>query len=316
MNKAFILGAGLGTRLRPLTHRLPKPLVPVLNKPLVTFGFDLLMHAGIEEFVINTHHLPEVWDQTFPDGVYNGASLRFIHESPEILETGGGLANAAPHLGDDPFVVFNGDILTSMPLEPAMIAHRTSGNLVTLILRTLGPNQNVHWDPESQKVLDLRGLRGTDCPSPMQFTGVYLVSPEFVRYLKPEPSSVVPAFIQVIEDSGRIGGTVIDDGFWWDLGTRDAYLDASEELAQIEDWSAFSAISPPSRVHESARIDPAAQVDELCVVGPHAVIKPGTTLRSTVLWDGACVEDGASLERCIVTSGVRVPAGKYQDRDL
>src|SRR4030095_1583561 len=89
---AFILGAGLGTRLRPLTNRCPKPLIPVANKPLITWAFDHLLDGGIERFVVNTPHCAERYEAAFPDQAYQNVPILFRHE-PEILETAGGIKN-------------------------------------------------------------------------------------------------------------------------------------------------------------------------------------------------------------------------------
>jgi len=98
IKQAFVLGAGLGTRLRPLTDELPKPLVPIFQKPLITFALDHLIDIGIQEFVINTHRLPEAFAKAFPEKSYFGTSLRFVNE-PVLLETGGGIKNIETLLG-------------------------------------------------------------------------------------------------------------------------------------------------------------------------------------------------------------------------
>ncbi len=157
---AFVLGAGLGTRLRPLTDTLPKPLVPVIRKPLITFAFDhLIADAGVERFVVNTHHRAEAYAAAFPDNSYRGRPLDFRHE-PILLETAGGIKNVADLLPrDEPFWVYNGDILTDLPLAPALAQHRASGALVTLILRT-GRNpddpRHIAFDPAAGQVRDIR----------------------------------------------------------------------------------------------------------------------------------------------------------------
>ena len=94
MSQAFILGAGLGTRLRALTESLPKPLIPVYQKPLITYAFDHLIDVGIDQFMINTHHCPDEYGTAFPDASYRGASLAFRNEA-DLLETAGGIANIA-----------------------------------------------------------------------------------------------------------------------------------------------------------------------------------------------------------------------------
>src|SRR5437764_327897 len=137
LRQAFVLGAGLGTRLRPLTDDLPKPLVPIFQKPLITFAIDHLIAAGIGNFVINTHRLPELFQQSFPENRYRGYSVRLLHE-PDLLETGGGIKNAEPYLGGDSFISYSGDILTDLDLRPLIDEHFGRGNDVTLGLRETG----------------------------------------------------------------------------------------------------------------------------------------------------------------------------------
>ena len=110
---AFILGAGLGTRLRPLTANCPKPLLPIGGRPMVLQTMEKLRAAGTRRFLINTHHCPEAWTAAFPEGRFGDAEAKFVHE-PVMLETGGGLANIAGLLGeeDHDLVVWNGDILS------------------------------------------------------------------------------------------------------------------------------------------------------------------------------------------------------------
>ena len=131
MRKAFLLGAGLGTRLKPLTDTLPKPLIPLENRPLITHAMDHLIDAGITDIAINTHHLPETWATAFPDATYRGAKLAFFYE-PILLETGGGIKNIAEWIGSDPFLIYNGDILTDLPIERLMTGHMASNNICLL----------------------------------------------------------------------------------------------------------------------------------------------------------------------------------------
>src|SRR6478735_3703128 len=120
---AFVLGAGLGTRLRPLTNRRPKPLIPVGDLPLIARAFDHLIALGVERFVVNTHWRAERYPEFFPQGEWRGRPIEFFHEAPEVLETAGGIWNARSALKDGPFLVYNGDILTDLPLAPAWKHH-------------------------------------------------------------------------------------------------------------------------------------------------------------------------------------------------
>lgn len=297
--KAFVLGAGLGTRLRPLTDRLPKPLVPLVQRPLITYAFDHLIGIGVGEFVVNTHHLPDAYSEAFPDGSYSDLPITFRHE-PVLLETAGGIANVADLLdGNAPFVVYNGDILTDIPLQEALDFHRSSGRMVTLVLRSRGDNCNVSFDSDTGLVRDMRGALARGTPE-HQFTGIYIVEPAFLQHLEPgKKESVVPIFLKLIESSDAIGGFVSDGGTWWDLGEREAYLDAHEALLDGE-----PSIHPDAEVHETAEVRGSSVVAADCVVGEGAI------LEDTVLWVGAKVEPWSRLARCIVRDGVQV-AGEH-----
>src|SRR5437899_5788138 len=137
ITQAFVLGAGMGTRLRPLTDELPKPLVPIFQKPLITFALDHLIEAGMNSFVINTHRLPELFAAFFARNTYAENPVTLVHE-PELLETGGGIKNAEPLFVSEPFLTYSGDILTDVDLRPLIDEHFRRGNDVTLALRETG----------------------------------------------------------------------------------------------------------------------------------------------------------------------------------
>lgn len=299
MRKAFVLGAGLGTRLRPLTDSLPKPLIPVVNRPLVAWAFDSLLRAGATEFIVNTHHLAEAWPRAFPDRNWRGHGIRFVHENPEILETGGGIANIAPLVSDASFWVCNGDILSDMPLAAAERFHLEQGNLATLVLRSSGPNPNVTFDPATRKVRDLRQALGTQPDAFHQFTGIYLVHPDFLSFLRPVRESVVPAFLRAITEQDRLGGVVIDDGDWWDLGDAEAYLAASVTLVQR--GSFLGQPLAGLRIGPGVEMDPTAEIDELTVLGEGCRVGANVRLEACIVWPGATVEAGARLQRCVIT---------------
>ena len=295
--RAFVLGAGLGKRLRPLTDLLPKPLVPVWQRPLITYAFDHLRELGIHEFVINTHHLPEAYQTAFPDGTYNGDKLHFRNE-PILLETGGGLANVADLLSDAPCAIYNGDILTDLPLAAAKEHHFTKGNLVTLVLRDSGQVRNVAFDAASGRVLDLRNALGTNYPNQAQFTGLYFVNPGFFKYLVPgRIESVVEAFLRAIQAGERIGGVLVNDGHWWDLGDPDSYREAHAAFANHH-----SVIAR----HASASIALDASVDATSCVSENCQVGSGAQLQNTILWPGAHIAAGANLRDCIVRPGTEI----------
>lgn len=296
MNKAFVLGAGLGTRLRPLTDMLPKPLIPVLRRPLIAHAFDHLLSCGVNEFIVNTHHLPEKYREAFPDSLYKGAPITFRHE-PVLLETAGGIANIADLVGDEPFLVYNGDILTDLPLLPLIQEHDRTGNLITLALRSNGPARHIAFDAASGRVTDIRNRLATGNAGTHQFTGIYAVSPGFLKHLTPgKIESVIPVFLKLIASGERIGGIVLDQGHWRDLGDRENYLEAHREL--LASCDRFTPLPPSVQIHPTARLVGATVVGECAKIGANAV------LEDCVLWTGACVAEGANLKSCVVRSGM------------
>lgn len=309
MNKAFVLGAGLGERLRPLTAQLPKPLIPYFHRPLICAAFDHVIAAGAQEIVVNTHHLPHTYTDAFPTHRYGQTPLHFRIESPERLETAGGIANVRDLLdGSEPFIVYNGDILTDLPLAPLIDAHHTQGNLVTLALRSSGPAPHIAIDPQTGRLIDIRNLLGTGHHGTHLFTGIYLVSPAFFDWLTPgKKESVIPIFLKLIERGEKIGSVVLDQGHWWDLGNRTSYLDA--HLAQVGTVLGQTAIHPLAQVH------PTATLIGHNVIGPHTIVEAGATLHDSLLWPHAYVKAGAHLLRTIVRSRITA-SGAYSDADL
>lgn len=309
MNKAFVLGAGLGERLRPLTSQLPKPLIPFYHRPLICAAFDHVIAAGAQEIVVNTHHLPQTYDKAFPTCRYSGIPLHFRNESPDRLETAGGIANARDLLdGPDSFLVYNGDILTDLPLAPLIAHHHATGNLVTLALRSTGPALHIAIDPESGRLTDIHNKLGTGNPGTHLFTGIYLVNPAFFDWLTPgKKESVIPIFLKLIESGHRIGGLVLDQGHWWDLGNRTTYLDA--HLAQSGTPLGQTAIHPLAQVH------PTATLLGQNIIGPHTIVEAGAVLQDSLLWPHAYVQAGTRLTRTIVRSHITA-SGSHENADL
>ena len=305
---AFVLGAGLGTRLKSLTASRPKPLIPVLNRPLIEYAFDRLIGTGVERLIVNTHWRAGRYAEFFPAGKYCGAELIFREETPEILETAGGIWNVRDLLGGDPFLVFNGDIFTTLRLEPAIELHLAAGNEVTMILRSRGGPLQVALD--AGRVTDIGGRIDAAAGPRFLFTGIYVVSPEFIRRIPPgEKISVVPIFCAMIRAGARLGGIVLDDGHWWDLGSREHYLAAHRDLAGLPETPPAPWIDP------RAQIGADVQITGATAIGPHSVIGAHARLHDSIVWDHAEVAPGAALNRCIVTDGARAE-GEHLDFDF
>jgi NDP-sugar pyrophosphorylase family protein len=304
-SQAFVLGAGLGTRLKALTQNYrPKPLIPVANRPLITYAFDHLRTVGVERFVVNTHWRAEMYGELFPQPVYDGIPIEFRHEWPEVLETAGGIKNVEDLLKGAPFWVYNGDILSTLPLEPALRAHRESGNEVTLVLRSKDGPLQISLDEANGRITDIGRRLNPQREPGFLFTGIYLVNPEFLARIPASTKlSVVPIFCDMIRQGANLGGVVIDEGDWFDLGTREQYLAVHSRLGDGP-W-----------IHPSADVAADAEISGTSAIGANARIGPGARLRDTLVWDRGEVAAGADLTRCIVATG-QCASGALVDVDV
>jgi NDP-sugar pyrophosphorylase family protein len=308
---AFVLGAGLGTRLRPLTLRRPKPLIPVVNRPLITYAFDHLLGQGIERLVVNTHWQAERYTEFFGGDRYGAAELFFREETPEVLETAGGIWNVRDLLRDEAFIVYNGDIFTDLPLAPALATHREQRNEVTMVLRSKDGPLQVACDPASGRVTDISGRVSAEAGPRFLFTGIYIVSPAFLQRIPPgKKIGVVPIFCDMIREGAPLGGVVIDDGEWWDLGSRDQYLDVHSVLAS----RALDRQRPPW-IDAAAQIAPSARISGATAIAHGARIGEDAVLHDCIVWENAEVAPGARLTRCIVTRAARAE-GTHNDHDI
>lgn len=221
---AFVLGAGLGTRLRPLTSDCPKPLLNVGGRPIITYAMDHLLSAGVERFIVNTHHCAAMYGRAFPDGSWRGIPILFRHE-PVLLDTGGGLKNIEDLLErDERIYVYNGDVITDLPLKRLADAHEQMQAEATLALRSSGHLLNVSLD-EKGGICDMRNLLGNPGAKRCQFTGLYIVEKRFLGRIEAgRMESVVPVFVRRIRETpGSVAGAVIDEGAWCDIGSVGEY---------------------------------------------------------------------------------------------
>jgi mannose-1-phosphate guanylyltransferase len=215
----FVLGAGLGTRLRPLTNEWPKPLLPVGGRPVITYAFAQLKALGIRRIIVNTHHLPHRYDEVFPDARWEGVELIFRHE-PELLETGGGIKNIEDLVEGEHLAIFNGDVVSNLPLEDLWRGHLASAGEATLALRSGGGPLQIALDAATGRIRDIGNRRGTNASPLYLFSGIYFVARPFFRRLAAgHKESVVPTFLRMIDQEAGLGGMVLDEGMWSDIGT-------------------------------------------------------------------------------------------------
>ncbi len=221
---AFILGAGLGTRLRPLTEQCPKPLLDVGGRPVITYAMDHLLSVGVERFIVNTHHCPDVYLDKFPDGQWRGVPVVLRHE-PVLLDTAGGLKNIEDLLADDRTILcYNGDVLATLPLQKLLQIHKQKNPEATLVLRSSGPVLNVSLN-EKGEVCDLRHILKNPGVKSCLFTGIYALETSLLRHIEAgKAETIVATLVQRIAlGPGSVLGVEIDEGEWQDIGSIEAY---------------------------------------------------------------------------------------------
>jgi len=310
--EAFVLGAGLGMRLRPLTEDLPKPLIPIFQKPLITFALDRLIAAGVKSFVINTHHRPAAFEEFFANGEYRGHPVQLVHE-PEILGTGGGIKNVESFLHEELFITYSGDILTDIDLQPLLDEHSRAGNDVTLILRETDHGQDVAL--EGNRVVDMTNRYGH--AGRYDFAGVCIWTRAiFDRIPRGRHISYIAVLADWIGQGGKIGGVVANEGKWFNIGSRREYLGAHRAIEE-EKWKPdyLAASDWPVRIAPDAQIDSTARLSGFYSIGTGCRIGAEAAIEDTILWPGAQIASRSHLRNCIVRSG-RKTEGDLSDTDI
>jgi mannose-1-phosphate guanylyltransferase len=221
---AFILGAGLGTRLRPLTEHCPKPLLDLAGRPIIAYVMDHLLGAGVDRFIVNTHHMPEIYSKKFPNLRYRGCPVIFRHE-PVLLDTGGGLKNIEDLLaGEEAILCYNGDVIADFSLRTLLQFHDGKRPEATMVLRTRGPLLNVSLDAGGN-ICDIRNTLGNPGVQQCLFAGIYAVETSILQCIQPgSKESIVHTFLNRIRAKpGSVAGIIIDEGNWHDIGSIEAF---------------------------------------------------------------------------------------------
>ncbi|MEW6054163.1 MAG: phosphotransferase [Nitrospirota bacterium] len=309
---AFILAAGLGKRLRPVTDLIPKPLLPLLGTPVLERILEKISALPVTNIGINLHHKKPLLEKWIAESPFNKMLVCFP-EDP-ILGTGGALKNAGGFLKQSAFLVHNGDIVSDIDLEKLFAFHLNSGNLATLA---------VHTHPEFNR-LEVNGdgiLTGfISCRKwaeggwkPAAFTGIAVYEPDFLQFLPDGVSSVVDAWFRAIDAGNRIGTFDVSGSSWSDIGTPASYVRTLFQELRKNGESVY--------IHPSAKNCADAAMDGYVVIESQAVLRRGISLRNCVLlpettfhgvqqdataYASAPESGGEILENCILGSGFRL----------
>jgi mannose-1-phosphate guanylyltransferase len=321
--KAVVLVGGEGTRLRPLTEGVPKPLLPLVDRPILGHLLDHLVAHGVREVIMSSPYLEETF-HPFIEARGGEPAITWVTER-EALGTGGAIVSVLPHLGEQTFLALNGDILTDLDLTAMLANHRERSAAATIALHHVEDARAfglVAADPTG-RITEFRE-KPPDPVAGEVNAGTYVLEPSALRAWPAETAlsietEIFPALIR----SGAAVFGFETDAFWLDLGTPEQYLRAHVDLlAGRVRGSSYQA----PWVGSGASLDPTARVGSSVVIGQGARVGPGAQLDEAVLMEGAVVEEDAHVERSIVGphglvgtgatlidsvlgEGVRVPPG-------
>ncbi len=301
-----MLAAGLGTRLKPLTDICPKPLLPVLNRPLLGVVLAQLEAAGCFQVAVNTHHLADQVHDFLKSEPW-GFQLS-VSQEPEILGTGGGLRQLGEILREGPFLAINADILTDFDLAEVYRAHRP-GAVSTLVLHDCPAYNNVWVAGDGVVSIGAAPPGGQASAKPLAYTGVQVVDRKIFRYIPAlGPYDLVQAWREALKAGERLAYLRVSGHFWQDLGTPANYLAAHRRLLAGV-WPRLAGYFPglaDPLVGPGARIGAGAQFGGGVCLGSDVAVGQGAALKNTVVWNRAVIGADVELEDCIVAAGVEV----------
>jgi mannose-1-phosphate guanylyltransferase len=307
--RAMVLAAGLGTRLRPLTYEMPKPMVPVLDRPVMAHILDLLQQHGFGEVIANLHYFPDTITEHFGERL----SYRF---EPELLGTAGGVRNCADFFGDDSFLVISGDALTDIDLSALVARHRQAGGVATLAVKKVPDTREygvVLHDREGR----ITGFQEKPAPeealSDLGNCGIYVFTPEIFDYFPDRP------FVDWAKD---VFPTLLDGDipfhihetreYWNDVGSLGELRDGTFDALRGELRLQMQGIerSPGVIVAESCDLPASVEIDGSAWIGSGAKVGEHVRLMGPiVIGDGAIVGAGAQLRGSIVFPGSEIAPG-------
>jgi mannose-1-phosphate guanylyltransferase/phosphomannomutase len=327
--RAVLMAGGSGTRLRPLTCDLPKPMVPILNRPIAEHIINLLKRHQITEVIATLHYLPDSMRDYFQDGSEFGIQMTYSVEDEQPLGTAGCVKNV-DELLNDTFLVISGDSITDFNLQAAIAFHKEKRSKATIVL-TRVPNPIefgvVIADKEGRIRRFLEKPSTSEIFSDTVNTGTYILEPEVLEYLpdNEECDFSKDLFPLLLEKDEPMYGYVAE-GYWCDVGHLDAYREAQYDALQrkVKLDFAYEEKSPGVWIGQNTYIDPTAKIEapviigNNCRIGPGAIVEAGTVigdnvtigvgadLKRPIIWNGATVGDEAHLSACVIARGTRV----------
>lgn len=307
--KAMILAAGYGTRMRPVTYTLPKPMVPLCNRPLIAWAAEGFLRAGIDELVVNLHHLPGPIE-TYLHTRFSGEAFLHFSFEPEILGTGGGVRKVQSLFeNEQDFFLANGDTI-QFPNYDELLRARRAGDVLAAITLRHSPDDD-HFTPVFCDQGRVTGF-GRGEGEALMFSGTHCLSSRLFRYLPAkEFSGMIDEVYQPVLDNGAEDiAAVVDDGPWFDVGTPQRYMAASRGLLELM-LRGDIPMTAGSRAAGDSLIDDSADIRGTVAqstIGARSVIEG--RVDDSAVWDDCHIGKGVSLEGCIVAHGVKIDGNR------
>lgn len=312
--KAVILIGGKALRLRPLTYRRPKAIVPLLTRPFLVTQFELLRRAGISDVILCLASLPRRIEATFGDGNAFGVSLRYSVE-PEPLGTGGAIGHVRSLL-DERFVCLNGDVLTDLDVRALVRSHESARATLTLALSGVADASAFGVvktapaeDGEPERVVAFTEKPGASGPAEIS-VGAYVMEPDIFEFVPGQrPSSLEHEVFPAVVAAGRRVGVHRHSGYFTDIGVLSRYRQAHRDA--LEGKIRIPGVGRPNPggviVDETASVHAAARLIGPALVGPEAQVREGARIGPyTVLGRRVRIEAGARVEDSILWADTRV----------
>lgn len=309
--QAIVLVGGEGTRLRPLTDRVPKPALTLVDRPFLAYMIEWLADHGVTEVVLACGFLPDVLREALAEEEKRaGATIRYVAE-PEPLGTAGAIRHAADRLGaglGDSFLALNGDVLTDLDLTALLRAHAEKPAQATLGLHPVEDSSafGLVRCGAGGEVADFSEKTGRHEPGEIN-AGIYVLDRSVLDLIPSgENVSIERDVFPRLVGAGLYGLRL--DGYWMDIGTPDRYLQATWDILEGRVATRVRPTSP------GVIIDPEAEVSDTAEVGPRAVVAPGCSVGAgaqvldSVLLKGCAIGEGASVSGSILAPGVDVAA--------
>jgi mannose-1-phosphate guanylyltransferase len=294
--QAMILAAGFGTRLRPYTLLRPKPLFPVLNRPLLLLTIERLRKAGFTSIIVNAHHLAEQI-KTAVAGI-PGVTLQ---EEEIELGTGGGLRRALPLLKDEPVLVVNGDIYHTVDYQHVFEEHSRSGADVTLVMHDCPRYNKVQVD-SGQKIVSFSEdiIPGSLL---LAFTGIHVINPRVLAAIPPDIfSNIIDRYRQLLQEKGNIRALKAADHYWTDIGTPADYLDLHEGILSgtIPCYEELQKPDSSFFVSGQAGLGSNVQLKEWVCIGNNVTVGDNASLSRVIIWENGRVPEHAAFADKII----------------